>query len=186
MLRTLPLAAAASLLLAPAALAQVGASSTIGPLPVTGSVPTLCSVGTVAGGNTTFAVGQLINSASGFLSTTLSVPSKTVSGSWCNTQSAINVAASPLSAQTQTQTPPTGFSRIVNFTATATGWSTTPAAFTTGAATNTAATQPRATPFASDLTVAIGSFGTAGGDTLRLVADTNYSGSVTVTLSVTP
>src|SRR5689334_20064224 len=103
-------------LIATAALA--GASSamaatdtaTVGPLPVTGNVPALCSGGTVTGGNTVFAVGTLIDTATGFLRTDLSAPPKIVTGSFCNTRSSINVAATPMIAQSNAGTPPTGFS----------------------------------------------------------------------------
>jgi hypothetical protein len=71
----------------------------------------------------------------------------------------------------------------VDYTATASGWTTTPASFTTSLANNTAATQSRSTPFSGDIAVAIANFGTTGGNALRLVADTNYRGTVTVTLA---
>jgi hypothetical protein len=72
----------------------------------------------------------------------------------------------------------------VNFTATASGWTAVPASFTTGAATNAAATQQRNSAFTGDITVAVGDFTTAGGNALRMVADPAYEGAVTVTLAV--
>ena len=48
---------------------------------------------------------------------------------------------------------------------------------------HSAATQTQAGAFTGDITVGIGSFATTGGSNLRLVADTNYSGTVTVTLT---
>jgi hypothetical protein len=77
-----------------------------------------------------------------------------------------------------------GFSRTVHYRATASGWTPNPAVFNTGGATNTAATQERATAFQGDISVSIADFTTGGGDTLRLVADTAYQGIVTVTLAV--
>lgn len=153
--------------------------------PVTGSVARLCAIGAITGGDSTFAVGSLINPATGFLSATLSAPAKTVTGSWCNAPSTITLAATPLGA-TDVATAPAGFTRAVNYTATATGWSATPASFATGAATNPAAVQNATTATAGNITVAIGSFAAAGGDTLRPVASPTYQGAVTLTLAVVP
>jgi hypothetical protein len=176
-------------LIATAALA--GASSamaatdtaTVGPLPVTGNVPLLCSSGALTGGNTVFALGVLIDTATGFLRTDLSAPPKILTGGFCNQRSTITIVATPMTAQTATGTPPAGFSNGVNYTATASGWTTTPASFTTGAATNTAATQSRTTAFTGDVTVGVSNFATVGGPALRLVADPVYQGNVTVTLA---
>ena len=93
------------------------------------------------------------------------------------------MVASPIAAQTFTATAPTGFARTVDYTATASGWTATPASFATAATTNPAATQTQASAFTGDITVGIGSFATTGGSNLRLVADTNYNGTVTVTLT---
>ncbi|WP_423603664.1 hypothetical protein [Sphingomonas sp. MS122] len=151
---------------------------------VTGNVPALCSGGTIAGAGSTFDLGVLVDTSTGVLRTDLAAPPKTLTGAFCSAQSTITVAATPLAAQNFTATPPAGFSRSVNYTATASGWTTTPASFATGAATNAAATQTRATAFSGDITVGIGTFGTSGGNALRLVADTSYVGVVTVTLAV--
>lgn len=151
---------------------------------VTGNVPALCSGGTIAGGGSTFDLGVLVDTSTGLLRTDLSAPAKTLTGSFCSAQSTITVAATPLTAQNFTATPPAGFSRAVNYVATASGWTATPASFATGSATNTAATQTRPTAFSGDITVAIGTFGTSGGNALRLVSDTSYVGVVTVTLAV--
>ena len=72
----------------------------------------------------------------------------------------------------------------MNYTATASGWTTPAANFTTGAGSNAAATQSRPTPFTGDITVGISGFATVGGANLRPVADTSYTGLVTVTLAV--
>jgi hypothetical protein len=150
---------------------------------VTGNVPALCSGGTIAGGNSTFNLGVLIDVTTGLLRTDLAAPNKTLTGAFCSGQSTITVSATPLTAQNFTATPPAGFSRAVNYTATASGWTTTAASFATGSATNPASVQSRGTAFSGDITVGIGTFGTSGGNTLRLVADTNYVGAVTVTLT---
>lgn len=153
--------------------------------PVTGSVSRLCSIGAITGGDSTFALGSLINPATGFLSTTLSAPAKTVTGSWCNAPSTVTLAATALGA-TDVTTAPANFTRAVNYTATASGWSATPATFTTGAANNPGAVQNATTATAGTITVSIGGFTAAGGDALRPVASPTYQGAVTLTLAVVP
>jgi hypothetical protein len=151
---------------------------------VIGNVPALCSGGTLTGAGATFDVGVLIDTATGFLRTDLAAPNKLLAGSFCSARSTITVDATPMLAQTFTATPPAGFSRTVNYTATASGWTATPAVFTVGAASNPAAVQTRPTAFTGDITVGVSDFSTSGGATLRLVADTSYVGTVTVTLAV--
>ncbi len=151
-------------------------------LAVTGNVPAMCVGGTV-GGDGAFNLGVLIDTATGLLRTDLSAPARVITGSYCSTRSTINVAATPLAATNFTATPSSGFSRSVNYTATASGWTPTAASFAIGAASNAAATQTRDSAFSGDITVNIGSFGVSGGNALRLVADTAYRGLVTVTLT---
>ena len=151
---------------------------------VVGNVPAMCVGGTIAGTGGTFDMGVLIDINTGLLRTDLAAPPKVLSGSFCSARSTLPVTATPRAAQTCTSTPPAGFSRVVDDTATASGWTTTPAAFATGAGSNPAAVQTRATAFSGDITVSVGSFSTNGGATQRLVADTNYQGNVTVTLAV--
>jgi|SRR5947209_5454186 len=151
---------------------------------VRGNVPALCSGGTLGGSGTSFDLGVLIDTATGLLRTDLSAPTKTLSGAFCTSRSAISVSATPMTAQNFTATPPTGFSRTVDYNATASGWTTTAATFSTAAATNPNATQQRATAFTGDITVSVGGFTTNGGNALRMVADTAYQGTVTVTLAV--
>jgi hypothetical protein len=107
-----------------------------------------------------------------------------LSGSFCTARSLVSVVATPLQSVTNTALPGAGFSRTVNYTATASGWTANPAVFTTSAASNAAATQERLTAFSGDITVSIGGFSTGGGDGLRLVADPAYQGTVTVVVSV--
>jgi hypothetical protein len=151
---------------------------------VRGNVPALCSGGTLGTGGTSFDLGVLIDTATGFLKSGLTAPSKTLSGAFCSSRSAITVSATPMTAQNFTATPPAGFSRTVNYNAAATGWTPTAATFSTAAATNPAATQQRSTAFTGDVVVSVASFTTGGGDALRMVADTAYQGTVTVTLAV--
>jgi hypothetical protein len=150
---------------------------------VIGNVPALCSGGTITGANATFDLGVLVDTSTGLLRTDLAAPAKTITGSFCSARSTINVDADPMLAQNFTAAPPTGFSRRVDYTATASGWTVTPARFDTASAVNGAATQSRDTAFTGDITVALGNFSTGGGNALRLVADTNYLGTVTVTLT---
>ena len=168
--------------LANAASAQ-STTATAGPFPVTGNVPALCSGGTLSGGGS-YDLGVLIDTSTGRLRSDLAAPSKILAGAFCSAPSTITLAAAPILSVNNVAEPSAGFSRRVNFTATASGWSASPAQFATGAASNSAAVQPRANAFQGDITVSIGSFSTGGGDTLRLVADPSYLGSVTVTLAV--
>lgn len=150
---------------------------------VIGTVPTICSVGSLGTGNDTFDLGVLIELSTGLLRTDLSAPDKVLTEAFCSGRSTIEIEATQMTAQNATGVPPTGFSRGVNYVATASGWTTTPASFDTAAASNPAALQERPTAFSGDITVGISDFSTAGGDTLRLVADTTYNGVVTVTIS---
>lgn len=181
-MRKLLLSLAALAALTPG-LAQAQSTTQSKSFAVVGNVPAMCAGGTVTGGNSTFDLGVLADTTTGLLRTDLAAPAKTIAGSFCSTRSTITVAATAIAAQNTTATPPSGFARAVNYVATASGWTATPASFDTASTTNAAATQTRATAFTGDITVGIGSFATAGGNTLRLIADTNYSGQVTVTLA---
>lgn len=150
---------------------------------VQGSVPPLCVGGTVGGGGEVFDLGVLINTTTGFLRTDLAAPDKVLAGSFCSARSTIAIVATPITAQTFTAAAPAGFSRSVDYLATASGWTTTAATFNTASATNSAATQTRDTAFSGPITVGIDGFATTGGSTLRLVADTEYRGLVTITLT---
>ena len=166
-----------------AALAQ-SETDAAGPIPVTGNVPALCSGGSLAGGEGAFELGVLIDTSTGFLLPALSAPPKTLTGAFCSSRSAITIEATPLTAQNAPDAPPAGFSKTVHYTASASGWTPAPAVFVTGAATQPASTQQRATAFTGDVTVSVGDFVTGGGNALRMVADPSYQGLVTVTLSV--
>lgn len=150
---------------------------------VQGTVPPLCVGGTVNGGSETFDLGVLISTTTGFLRTDLAAPNKVLAGSFCSARSTIAVVATPIVAQTFTAAAPAGFSRSVDYTASASGWTTTAASYGTANAVNPAATQTRDTAFSGPITVGIAGFATTGGNTLRLVADTQYRGTVTITLT---
>ena len=182
-MKIVPIGLAALLAAGSGAASAQSTTATSGPFPVTGNVPILCTAGTLTEDNGVFAVGVLVDLSTGLLRNDLSAPPKILHGTFCTSRSTITVAATPLVAQAFTTTPPAGFSRTVNFTATAAGWTPNPAVFTTGAAANPNAVQTRNTGFTGDITVSIGSFTTGGGPTLRLVEDPLYQGSVVVTLA---
>jgi hypothetical protein len=159
-----------------------GLTSTSPNMPVTGNVPTLCAVGAV-GGQGSFPLGVLIDTATGKMRAGLSAPDQTITGSWCNAPSSVSISATQLSAVNFTATPPTGFSRSLNYTATASGFSALPASFTTGAATNTGATRVTGGPITGPITIAVSAVTPVGANPF-LVADTSYQGIVTITLAV--
>lgn len=171
---------AAAVLAAPAAAQSTTDSESF---QVVGNVPSLCTAGTVTGGNNTIDLGVLTDTATGFLRTDLTAPPRIITGSFCSSRSTIRVEATPMVAQNFTAAPPAGFSRTVNYTASATGWTPSPAVFSTAQTTNAAATQTRNTAFTGDITVALSNFTTGGGNALRLVADNRYLGTVVVTLT---
>lgn len=160
-----------------------GINSAGGPLPMTGQVGAVCTVGSVEGADEVFDLGVLVDTTTGLLAPSLSAPPKILSGAYCNTRSRLEIAATPLVAQDFQTLAPEGFSTSVDFTATASGWTDAPARFRTGVATNPEAVQVRETAFAGQVVVAISDFATTGGPTLRPVADPEYRGAVVVTLT---
>jgi hypothetical protein len=176
-------ATTASLILCAPAWAQTTGTTSSGTVTVTGTVPSLCFGGTLTGGSN-IDLGVLIDTSTGLLRTDLAAPTRTLTGAFCSTRSVISIEATPLLSQNATATPPAGFSRTVNYRATASGWTPSSAVYTTGAASNPAASQSRATAFQGDITITLDSFLTDGGTGLRLVSDPLYRGTVTVTLSV--
>ena len=160
-------------------------SNTAGPVsvPVTAHVVTFCTTGTLVNDTTVFDLGVLTDPTTGELKNNIAPVSKTLNGAVCNAASTINVAAQPMTAQSFTIAAPSGFSRSVDYTATASGWTTTPAVYETGLSANAAATQTRPSAFSGQITVTLSDFNTTGGSTLRLVADPNYMGAIVVTLA---
>lgn len=181
MIRTTLIAICTSLM----AGAAFGASATssAGPVPVTGTVPLFCSLGTVSSGDQIFALGVLVNTSTGLLRGDLTASSKTLSGSFCNTKSVLTIAATPMTAQSFTGTPGGGLSATVDYTATASGWTASPSVFSTGDASNPDAAQTQPAAFSGDITIGLSNFLTKGGNTLRLIGDPLYQGTVTVTLA---
>jgi hypothetical protein len=155
-----------------------------GPIPVTGNVPALCSFGQINTDVGPFALGTLIDTTTGLLRSDLNPTPKTITGSWCNAQSTLNVSAVVMTAQNFVGDPPANFSTGVHFTATASGWTPSNAVFSTGTAgAQAAATQTQNLPNAGTITLSLSQFATRGGPTLRPVADTAYEGTVTLTLT---
>ena len=150
---------------------------------VNGEVSTQCSGGIVQGGDSVFALGVMVDTATDLLLDNLSAPPKTIIGAFCNSASTITVAATPMTPAEFTGAPPSGFSDAVDYTTTASGWTTHPAVFTTDAASNPNATQKEPAAFSGVITVAVSAFTPVGGSALRMVADPNYVGRITITLA---
>lgn len=182
MRRSLAILSAAAALALPAMAQAQTANTDTKTVGVVGTVPAQCFGGTLTG-NGNFDLGVLVDLTTGVLRTDLSAPNKVLVGSFCTSRSTITIAATPLQAQNYVSNPPSGFSRTVHYQATASGWTATPATYNTGTASNSAATQTRASAFTGDITVAISNFSTDGGANLRLVGDDSYRGVVTVTLA---
>lgn len=163
------------------AMAQAAGQPT-GQVTVVGSVPALCSSGAISGGTSVFDLGVLIDTSTGYLLPSLSAPSKTLSGAFCNAQSTITISAAPMTAQNQSGPVPNGFTNGVDFVATASGWTTAAASTSTSASTQPNAVQQQPSPRAADIVVSLSTF-TARGGNLRLVSDEEYRGSVIVTLA---
>ena len=109
----------------------------------------------------------------------------TLPASFCNFAGSVVTVTTTALTSSDTTTPPAGFTRAVNYTATASGWASGNSAATSNAlrdgtspsATGVGATQPL--PKIADIAVTLSSFTTPGD--LILVAG-NYSGNVVVTL----
>jgi hypothetical protein len=150
---------------------------------VIGTVPALCSVGIPDNSGGVFDMGVLVDTTTGLLRTDLAAPDKILAGAFCSSRSTIVIAATPMVALNFASTPPAGFSSAVDYVATATGWTAVPASFDTATSSNPAATQARNSAFTGDIAVGVSNFATAGGASLRPVADDQYLGEITVTLT---
>jgi hypothetical protein len=174
------LAAAGALIAADAVAASAPATAHV---VIAGKVTPLCSVGSPADGSTVFNLGTLIDTATGLLLPNLAA-AKTLSVAFCNSLSNVTVAATPMRAQNFTAPPPEGFTAAVDYTASASGWSATPAVFVTAFANNPGAVQSVPGAFAADIVIALSGFAAQGGATLPLVADPAYQGTVTITVAI--
>lgn len=165
-----------------AAMAQTTETGTVA---VEGSVRPVCILGDP--NPALVDLGQL-SASSGIRTGRIAViPTQTVTlpGSYCNfAGSVVTVTATALTSD-DTSSPQAGFSRAVNYTASASNWASGASSANTAAlrdgssptANGTGATQPL--PKVADITLTLSAF-TAPGD-LILVAG-NYSGTVVVTL----
>lgn len=167
------------------ALAQTASTTATGSVAVGGQVAPVCILGNPS--SAVVNLGSLANTAGARVGRIAAIASQSVSlpGSFCNfAGSQVTVQAGALLAADAT-TPPTGFARAVNYSATASGWAPANAVATTAAladgssasASGTGSTQPL--PKLADIVVGLSAF-TAPADAI-LVAG-NYSGSVVVTL----
>jgi hypothetical protein len=156
---------------------------------VTGSVGNACHMGTPT--SSTLSLGALAAQSDGTLAAISPAPSTTITGSWCNAGSTIGVLATPLIAQHFAGAPSAGFTKAVNYKAAASGWTATPATFTTtgdvsgGGNSTTPGTQTAGSPVAETVTVALSDFASPVSG-YRLVADSNYSSTITITLTAGP
>lgn len=165
-----------------AALAQ---STETGTVAVEGSVRPVCILGDP--NPALVDLGQLSSSSAARTGRIAVIPARTVTlpASYCNfAGSVVTVNATALIAA-DTATPPAGFARVVNYTATASGWASANSAATTAAlrdgssasASGIGATQPL--PRIADIALNLSSF-TVPGD--EILVSGNYSGTVIVTL----
>lgn len=162
-----------------------GGTSDTTTITLTGKADPVCHVGSPS--DIALNVGMLVNLSDGTLAPITSQPVK-IEGSWCNTGSKIGILATPLVAQ-GAPPPPPGWTKAVNYTATATGWGSATPSFTTtadssgGGSGTTPVQQTVGDPTAATITVNVSGFATpSAGD--RLVANSNYSGQISVTLTV--
>jgi hypothetical protein len=171
---------------APAMAAPASATATI---TVSGTVAGTCHLG--APNDATLSLGSLVNTADGTLNPAIPTASTTIPGSWCNTGSKISISATPLVALGFSGAPPAGFTKAVNYTATASGWTGAGAAFTTNGDTSgvvtgsaTPGSQTQNDPEANSIVVALSAYASPASGA-RLVADPHYQGIITVTLQTT-
>lgn len=170
-------------LAAPAA-AQESADTATGQVAVTGTVARLCILGEPS--RAVVDLGQMIATSGTGAGRIAALPVQSVNlpGSFCNfAGSNLGVTASALVGNPGT--PPAGFARAVNYTATASGWATQNAVATSAAAADgtspdasgTGGTQNAAK--LADIAVELSNF-TVPGNALLLSG--NYNGLVTITL----
>ena len=183
---------AIALVAAAAAPTLVWADPTSATLTVTGHVTQACSLSGLSGtGTFTVGGGDLINPATGALASGLTTDgAQSITGSWCNGASTITVTAFPLVQSSFVGAPPSSFTKAVNYTATATGWGSTPTAVTTtadntGSPTSNNASNTVGTATAATINVDLTNFTAPGGSTQKLVAGT-YTGQVVITLATSP
>ncbi|MGA9794556.1 MAG: hypothetical protein WBQ17_03370 [Rhizomicrobium sp.] len=175
----------AAFMLMPAAYAASGGPVTA-IVTIKGSVGNACHLGDLS--SSQINVGTLTNSSDGTLAAISGSPNTTITGSWCNVGSTITISALPMVAQGYSGSPPSGFTKAVNYTATESGWGTpTPSDTSQGTTSGVDSgshygSAAITTPESNTITVALSNF-TAPVSGSRLVADNNYQGAITVTLN---
>ncbi|WP_295631402.1 hypothetical protein [Novosphingobium sp.] len=191
----LALAAAMATLAQPAG-AQItkSAQSTTGTVNLTGSVASRCGVAasgsgtsldqTVALGELAAANGTLRSGIEGQFANAVAAISVV-----CNTAApTVSISASPLSAQTNTGTPPAGFANAVAFTATVSFLTTASAPVVLSTASGSSAShtlsagEGRIANSPGNVVLTASAFHTAGAADI-LVADASYKGSIAVTIA---
>lgn len=155
---------------------------------VSGNVHSTCSLGTSSG---SLLISTTVPS-NGKLDTSLNGKTFNLSGLFCDAPSTIKLSATELRRSPPVDKVPNGQSEAANFTATATGWSSTPATVTTtetspfGSTTVFVGT-PRSQPSAKigNLTVTVNNFTTVVGPNGlgQKLIDGPYSATITVSLT---
>lgn len=155
---------------------------------VSGHVISRCSLGTSTG---SLLISTTVPS-NGKLDTALNGKTFNLTGLFCDAPSTIKLSATELRRSPPVDRVPNGQSEAANYTATATGWSATPATVTTTEAsqfgsatvfTGTARSQPTAK--IGNLTVTVNNFTTVvgpNGNGQKLI-DGPYSATITVSLT---
>jgi len=175
-------------ILACAALAPAHAAPQPSTYTVTGRVSSSCSLGS---NNAPITISTTV-AANGKLDTALNGKSWNISNVMCSGPSSIRVSAKALRRNPANATVPNGQSQTANFTATASGWSPTPASVTTGetlpAGTGAAyagTPQTQNSAKAGNIVVTVNNFTSVtgtNGNGAKLV-DGPYSATITVSLS---
>lgn len=157
--------------------------------PVTGSTQSHCSLGSATGPlvlTTTVA-------SNGKLDPSLDGRTFTIAGVFCNSPSTIRVSATELRRTPPQGNVPPGHSQAANFTATATGWASTPATVTTTETSNlgsptvfTGVARSQPAPKSGSITVTVNNFKTVGGTPGNSHKLVNGNYSATITISLTP
>lgn len=152
-----------------------------------GRVPALCQIGGSGTTREAFPLGVMVDTSSGFLRRNMTTPDRVVEDTWCNAPSQIEVRAIELAPQAAVARLRDGFANAVHFTATATGWTETPASYRTdGASIQQSAIQNAPQPRVTTITIGLSDFRMRDGASLRPIASRSYLGAVVVTLRPAP
>jgi hypothetical protein len=156
--------------------------------PVTGRVASRCSLGSSSG---SLLISTTVPS-NGKLDPSLNGKTFTLTGVFCDAPSTIRLSATELRRSPPVDKVPNGQSEAANFTATVTGWSTTPATVTTSETSPFGSStvfigNPQSQPSAKigNLTVTVNNFTTVVGQIGfgQKLIDGPYSATITVSLT---